>query len=111
MATTLTLKANEGSTYVITATFKDEALATVDLSNSTYSLLDQNGAVVNSIEDKSFTSSGGEYDFVFTGADLYIGTQATERTLYIVGQYDSSLGNGLYLRDNVTFTITDLLGV
>lgn len=111
MPTNLTLKANEGSTYIITGVFKDAAGTNTELYNSTYSLLDENGNIVNSIEDEAFATSGGEYDFVFTGDDLYIGTQGKVRYLKTEGQYNSDEGNGLWLRDTAKFNIEDLKGV
>ena len=109
---TLTLKAIEGSTYIINAAFTDEDGSAAALkTGSTWSLTDTAGNIINSREDQTITAGSTDVDIVLTCADLLIGTNAEERIIYIDGTYDSTLGNDLCLKDEAHFFITDLVNV
>ena len=108
----LTLKAIEGSTYTVNAAFIDEADDPAALkTGSTWSLTDTAGNIINSLEDQTITAGSTDVDIVLTGADLFIGTNAEERIIYLDGTYDSTLGNDLCLKDEAHFFITDLVNV
>lgn len=109
MPTTITTKAVEQSTYVVTVAFTDEDGDAVTPTAAAWSLRDGNGAIVNSREDVSATP-GTSIDIVLQGDDLNA-DDGLARILTVEATYNSDLGTGLPLKDEVTFTIDDLIGV
>ena len=110
MPTTLITEAVERSTFVIRASFTDDAgVAVVPNSGLTWTLTDAVGNVVNSRTAVSI-SSASTITIVLTGADLAIADtyRDNRRLLTIAGTYNSSLGSNLPIRDQVQFTIADL---
>jgi hypothetical protein len=109
MPTTLTTEAVERSTFVISASFTDEAGAAVAPdSGMTWTLTDVVGTVVNSRENVAI-SSATTISVVLHGADLAIADtyRDNRRLLTIQGTYSSSLGT-LEIVDQVQFTIINL---
>lgn len=111
MPTTLTTRAVEKSTFIITAAFTDEDDAAVVPNSITWSLTDKDGNVVNSRSAESETPATS-VDIVLGGDDLALTEHAdNERILTVETDYDSSLGSGLALRDEVRFRIAPLANV
>ncbi len=109
MPTTISTKARDKSTFVVTAAFKDAAGAAVSPSAVTWTLMDADGDVVNSRTAVS-VAPGTSVDIVLSGEDLDYADGAV-RVLLIEATYTSTEGADLPLKETVTFTIEDLLGV
>jgi hypothetical protein len=115
MPTTLTLKANEQSTYAVDATFKDEqGNLVVPNAGLAWTLSDENGNVANSRSAVAITPAS-TVTIVLHGADLAIGGSSglvgARRRLLIAGTYSSTLGSGLEIKDEITFDINDFVKV
>lgn len=115
MPVKLTTLANERSTYGIEVTFLDEDgdLVTPVASSVTWTLTDGLGTVVNSRENVAITSAS-TITIVLSGADLAVDSslyQGRDRKLIIKASYNSDLGSGLPLRDEVSFRIQDFPGL
>ena len=110
--TTLTTKAQEKSTYVVTAAFKDEdGDAVTPNSGLTWTLTDESGNIINLREDVDI-SSASSVNIVLTGDDLkWLAGVNKWRVVTIEGTYDSTLGTGLSFRDEVRFEIENLVAV
>lgn len=120
--------ANEQSTFVVVAPFKDEdGNAVAPNSGLTWSLFRLDGTVVNSRTNVSITP-GASVAIVLSDADLAIfeddpveevyihGVGMTTmqygvRVLSVSGTYNSSAGNNLPIRDQVLFRVVNLIGV
>lgn len=122
MATALTVKATEKSTYVITATFTDEDDAAVVPTAITWTLSDVGGDIINSRDGIDFEVDNGlgaagtlasTVSIILTGDDLQmLGERPTEiRRFLLEATYDSSLGNGLNLRGACQFEINNLVAI
>lgn len=112
MPTTLTTDAVEYSTFVIRASFTDEAGAAVaPNSGLSWTLSDVAGNVVNSRSAVTIAPST-TISIVLHGADLAISDayRDNRRLLTIEGTYSSSLGT-LEIVDQVAFTVVDLAAV
>jgi hypothetical protein len=112
MPSELALHATERSTIGIRAQFTDEAGVAVVPTTLTWTLTDGNGAVVNSRSAVAITPAATVL-FVLTNLDLSLASplSSTTRYLLVEGTYNSSLGTGLALRDQVAFDIDDLVKV
>ena len=106
MPAKLTLSAVEKSTIVITASFHDEAGSPMIPSTISWSLLDEQGEVVNNRNDVVVEPSTS-INIVLTGDDLDIKKNeiAESRTCVISGRYNSSYGTDLHYSDSVFFQI------
>ena len=112
MPTTLTTSAVERSTFVITAAFTDHAGAAVVPTAMAWTLTDGSGAVVNSRSAVAISPLASTVSIVLSGLDLALPSAGDPmRTLTLQGTYDSSLGNGLPLKDEVRFAIVGLEAV
>ena len=109
MATTLSAAA-DGSTYIVTAAFTDEADAAVVPDSITWTLTDADGTVVNSREAVAVVTPAASYDIVLAGADLLYSTAAT-RVLTVEATYTSDAGAGLPLKAACRFVVEDLVAV
>jgi len=109
MPSTLTTRAVEGSTYIVTAAFEDEDENAVTPNDLTWTLTDRHGNVINDREDEVITPDTS-VDIVLTGDDLQVGDdeRATVLTVTIEGTYDSDAGTDLELKDSTTFPIDGL---
>lgn len=111
MPTNLTVSPNEESTVVITAACLDEDGAAVVPNAVTWTLTDAAGTVINSREAVALTPAES-MDIVLSGDDLAVPNPGnTTRHLLIEGNYDSTAGSGLPIRDQATFKIANLVGV
>lgn len=113
MTTVLTDSANEESTFAIEITFKDEDGNEVTPSTMVWSLVDANGDFINEREEVSIDSPSSTETIVLTGDDLRIledeeRRSTVKRWVVFEGRYNSNIGNDLYLKDQVEFTITNL---
>lgn len=112
MPTTLTTSAIERSTFVVTADFTDHAGAPVVPVSMAWTLTDGSGAVVNSRSAVTISPLASSVNIVLSGADLALPSAGDPvRVLTLQGTYDSSLGNGLPLKDEVRFAIVGLEAV
>ena len=120
--------ANEQSTFVVIAPFKDESGAAVTPNTGlTWSLFRLDGTVVNSRTDVSITP-GASVAIVLSDADLEIFADDPVEEVYIhgigmmtmqygirvvsvSGTYNSSAGNNLPIKDQVLFRVVNLIGV
>lgn len=114
MATQLTVRPNEQGTLILTASFKNEAgnLITPNANTLKWTLLRLDGSIVNLRQDVAITS-GASVSIVLSDADLALvdGKDTGHRVLLLKGTYDSGAYTSLPLRDEVGFTINNLLGV
>lgn len=112
MPTTLSTKAVEGSTFVITAAFTDEDGVTAAPSSITWTLTDAAGNVINSREDVAVATPASSIDIVLSGNDLP-GVNAAENELRLVIEavYSSDAGSDLPLVDEVAFRVASLPGI
>jgi len=93
--------AREKSSYTVTVAFTDSAGAAATPSAVTWSLLDTDGAIVNSRDGVSATP-GETVDIVLSGDDLVIG----RKTLLIEATID-----GRAEKENCYINVRDLHGV
>lgn len=113
MPSTLTINANERSTFVINSAFTDEDDTPVTPTAATWTLTDCNGSIINSREDVTISSLSTNVDVVLSGDDLAIqsGNDDGKRVFLVEGTYDSTLGSGLPFKDQAEFFIADLVAV
>ena len=112
MATTLIIKADEESTYVVTFAFEDENDNPVVPNSATWTLTDISGAVINGQADVSIAPIVQTGYIVLTKDDLAIPDGVAgdvERRFRIAALYDSSLGSDLPLTGEAQFTIENHL--
>lgn len=103
----LGLSSEENGSYVVTAAFTDEDGDAVIPNAITYSLLLNNGQIINSRDEVSVTPASSVEILVY-GDDLqYIG----DVTMLIEWTYDSSLGNNIPGKDEITWENKNLIGV
>ena len=114
MTTTITVKPNELGTAVITMSFTDEDDAAVTPTSLQWQLMKSDGTIVNdrAFADNAFTASAGEATVILSGDDLAMfGDKDNGRRVFsIQGEYDSTAGVGLPLKDEVNFRVQKLLG-
>ena len=109
---TLTVTAKEKSTYVIVVTISDEDDAALIPNSLTWTLTNDVGTVINSRDTVSIAAPASVNNIVLSGLDLAIAdSERRGRVLTVEGLYDSSFGNGLPLKGEVTFEVTDLVAV
>lgn len=113
MATSLTVDATEGSTYIVTAAFTDEDDVAVVPDTITWTLTDTLGTVVNSRQDVSVAVPASSIEVVLSGDDLVVeGYNSPVRVFTIEATYTSGThGAGLPLTGAATFTVESLAGV
>jgi len=111
MTTTLTEKAVEGSTYVITAAFYDEDDNAVVPTSATWTLTDDLGNVINSREDVAITGLDTTVDIVLSSADLLLpaGAGQVGRVLTVAAVYDSDAGSDLPLVARTRFLVENVM--
>lgn len=114
--TVLTTDIVEESTAVISASFLDEDSVAVIPDTITWTLSDLLGTIINSREDVSVDTPAASTDIVLSGDDLAFqssesGKIKVTRKLLVEATYTSSLGSGLPLKDEVRFSIRNLLKV
>ena len=103
--------ANEKSTYVIEASFKDEFGTAVVPTSIIWTLTDTNGVVINSRTAVSVTPAE-TITIVLSGADLaFTGVINVYRDLTIKAVYNSTMGTALPLNSSIRFLIQQLIAV
>jgi len=109
MPTTINTPAVERSTYVLTADFTDETgAAVVPNAGLNWTLMTKAGRVINSRLSVPITPASS-ITIVLSGDDLALVDGETKgRRVLIEGTYDSDLGAGLAIRDQLTFSIVNL---
>ena len=109
MATALTVKAIEESTYVITCAFTDEDGAAVVPAIITWTLTNGDGTTVNSRKDVAVLVPAASVSIVLSGDDLALSEgRDNYRKITVRGTYDSSLGSGLPIVGEAEFVITNV---
>jgi hypothetical protein len=102
----------EKSTYVITCAFTDEENDPVVPSTGTWTLTDESGNVINNREDEVISGLAASVDIVLSGDDLAVSSGfagiSESRIFTFEGTYNSSLGVGLPLRDQLKFPVYNL---
>ncbi len=111
MATKLTLKANELSTYIITVEFTDEDDQAIVPTSMTWTLTDRLGTVINNRQDVSIFDLSAAVDVVLSGNDLRVVSTGETRILTVKAIYDSGSGTSLPLNDEVEFAVKNLVKV
>ncbi len=93
--------------------FEDEDEVLVIPTAMAWTLSDVNGVVINSRSAVAIDPLVSSGSIVLKGDDLAIpsGADVSERIVTFVGTYNSSLGTGLSLTDQVLFPIDNLAGV
>jgi len=110
MATVLSTAAVEESTYIVSATFTDEAGSEVIPVTTTWTLTDINGVVINSRQNVVITPAATIY-IVLTGDDLPADSQPRERVLTVSATYNSIYGTGLKLKGAAVFNVENLVSI
>lgn len=113
MPTTMTIKAEEESTYIIRVAFKDEDGNAVVPDTIYWKLTDSDGNIINSRNMESVTVAS-TIDITLSGDDLVVVTDKgsnKKRVLTIWGVYDSDLGDNLPYKDACKFFLKDLTAV
>lgn len=114
MVQKLSVQAIEESSFTIPLTFYSAVTGDVVTPTAiTWSLITTDGTVVNNRSNVSVTPVASSITILLNGDDLALSGNSDTRTrrVLIEATYDSSLGNGLSLKDEVVFTITPLVGV
>lgn len=112
MGNFLTVHANEQSTFVVTVAFKDEEGNDVTPTSMNWTLTDSDGNVINNRENVVVNSPSSSEDIVLSGDDLAVTDENNRvRILTVEAVYSSSLGSNLPLKDDVTFTVDNLIAV
>lgn len=109
MATRLSTRATEGSTYVVTASFTDEDGNAETPTAITWTLTDDDGNVVNEREDVPVETPAASVEIVLSGDDLDAGgREAAELIMTVNATYDSDLGSDLPLVDQCRIVVVGL---
>ena len=112
MSVSITTRAIEEGTCVITCAFSDEDGNAVAPNTLMWTLTDMLGNVINSREQVSVSSPSSSEDIVLSGDDLAL--QSTEvwtevkRLLTLEGTYDSSYGSSLPFKEQIEFYVSNL---
>jgi hypothetical protein len=101
MPATLTTRAVERSTYIVTAEFKDASGASVVPNSIAWTLSDEQGRTMNSRSAVAVAVPAASIDIVLSDADLALTGAGDKggRVLTIVADYDSTEGAGLPLHE------------
>ena len=110
--TTLSTKALERSTYVLTIAFKDSTGTAVVPDSITWDLTDSSGNVVNSRQTVAVAAPAASIDIVLSDDDLAIPRPGIlGRIVTVEAIYDSTKGQNLPFKDEVVFQILPLVNV
>jgi len=103
----------EQSTYVVNCAFLDEDGDAVVPTALTWSLTSLSGVVINDRSDVVVSSPSSSEDIVLSGDDLVISTIPSEnsRVLTVEATYNSTLGDGLPLKQVLVFPVQNLVAV
>ena len=113
MPTSLTEYAVEKSTFAVQCDFTDEDGDAVTPDSVSWSLVDPDGNVINSLSDQSETPASS-VTIVLSGDDLQLLNQYYDyetRYLEVSAVYDSDIGNNLPLKDRAEFRVINLASI
>lgn len=110
MGLILTQKANEESTYVVAVTFYDESGIAVIPVSVVWTLTDSDGTVIN-LRTAVVATPAATVNIILGGDDLALPSSDLRRIILVYATYNSSLGNGLALREEIEFEIEPLVNV
>ncbi len=112
MPTTITsVRANEKGTLIVSSSFTDEDGTAVIPETLTWTISKTDGTIVNARQDVA-ASAAETVKIVLSGDDLQIFPgDNLQRVLTLKATYNSTLGTGLPLNDEVYFSIEDLVNV
>lgn len=111
MPVDLDVTANEKSTMVVTVSFTDHTGAAVTPNAGlNWTLTDEQGNVVNSRDAVTLTPHD-HITIVLHGNDLIALPGSEKLILTIEGTYDSSIGNGLEIKEQASFAVANLIAV
>jgi len=103
---TLTTKADEGSTYIVRATYYDDTSVAVTPDSVNWTLTDGDGVVVNSRENVAIAVPSTYNDIVLGAADLKCsGGKDETRVMVLEYIYDSTSGLNLPGTAQVSFIV------
>ena len=106
--------AKEGSSFGIQIDFEDEEGTALAPTTLTWSLVDEDNAIVNSRQDVSITTPSSTEVIVLSGDDLIAVENEegihTHLWLVIQGTYTSDLGIDLPFKDQVRFSVEPIKG-
>lgn len=114
MTTFLTTLAQEEGTYVISFSLTDEDGEAIIPTALAWTLSDEDGATINDRADVDIDPPVASGDIVLKGADLALQTGEAHyglRVLTLEGTYNSDLGSGLLLKEEVWFRVDNLVNV
>lgn len=100
----------EKSVIKITMTFTDDDDAAVTPASVKWSLTDPDGTVINARDQVVISGMAASLSVGLSGSDLALTAGASKIRYFVVeATYDSTdLGNGVVLKGEARFTITDL---
>jgi hypothetical protein len=102
----------EKSTYIVTMNFKDENGDAVAPASAAWTLTDASGNVINGKEDVALSGLAAEMSVVLSGDDLALAAgfsgNSERRIFTVAATYNSDLGVGLPLRDQLEFPVYNL---
>jgi hypothetical protein len=108
----ITEKVAEKSTHTWTVTFTDEDDAAVTPDSITWTLTDEDGAVINSRSAVAVSSPAASNDITLSGDDLAISDEnKLERRLTIEAVIDLAAGNDKPVKGELTFYLQPLVAV
>ncbi len=111
MSVIISTAAREGSTFVITCTFKDETGTAVSPDTMTWTLTDTDGNIINGRDGVTIASPSASEVIVLSGSDLPVINGDRLLILTLEGTYTSVNGAGLPLKEQVQFSVKDLTAV
>jgi len=110
MPITITDTANEKSTFALELAITDENGDPLTPNTLTWTLTNLAGNVINERAGIEFATPASTVTVVLTGDDLALPERADPlRVVTLEGTYDSDLGNDLPLKEEVQFTIRNLV--
>jgi hypothetical protein len=102
----------EKSTYIVTMNFKDENDDAVVPTAATWTLTDEGGNTINGRLDVVLSGLASEMSVVLSGDDLALAAgfsgNSEKRIFTVHSTYNSDLGVGLPLRDQLEFPVYNL---
>jgi predicted NAD/FAD-dependent oxidoreductase len=105
----------EESSGCVTIRFRDRDDQPVTPNGANWTLTDEDGAVINSRENILISSPATQEEILLQGNDLAISSgfsgTAEKRIFTVQASYDSDLGNGLPLNDQLVFYVDALIAV
>lgn len=113
MPSTLTTYAVEKSTFAVSVAFTDENGDAAVPSSVTWTLCDDSGTVINSLQDQSETPASS-LTIVLSGDDLQLSDQSNDyelRYLEVSAVINSDLGADLPVKDRAEFKVINLQSV